>query len=96
MFEAEEHVDLEGDVKVNLDMWVAWMETLSCQCAAAVMRYATDQQGADMRGSVNADTAWELCCRILSCPRCTTHLGTRDIAQLLVYWLEEHHLPLVM
>ena len=51
MFEVEESVDLEGDVKVNLDMWAEWMETDSCQCAAAVMRYATDQQGADMRGA---------------------------------------------
>ena len=35
-------------------------------CADAVMYYARNHQGADMRGGVAADTAWELCCRTLS------------------------------
>ena len=51
------------------------------------MRYALDQQGLELRGAVTGDTAWELCCRILSQPDDAKSLGTRELAQLIVYWL---------
>ena len=34
-----------------------------CSCASVIRRYAIDQQGVDFRGSVSADTAWDLWCR---------------------------------
>ena len=32
-----------------------------------MLRYAKDQQGVDLRGSVSDDTAWELLGRLLGC-----------------------------
>ena len=51
------------------------------------MRYAIDQQGLELRGAVTGDTAWELCCRLLSQPDNARSLGTSTLAQLIVYWL---------
>ena len=59
------------------------------------MRNATDRQGSDMRGSVNADTAWELCCRDLGHQYSMTYTSSGDLAQLLV-WLLDVHLPVSM
>ena len=55
-----------------------------------------DQQSIDYRGSVSADTAWDLCCRLLSVQPQHTKLSTRDTSQLLVYWLEERQVPVQM
>ena len=63
---------------------------------AVVFRYTVDQQGLDFRGSVSADTSWDLCCRLLSLQPEQNKLGTRDLAQLLVYWLEEVQVPAQM
>ena len=93
MLAHQESVDLDGDVKIDRDAWDAWLSADAYPCATAILRHAVDQQGADMRGSVGADTAWELCCRVLSRSADATYIGSRDIAQLLVYWLEEGGLP---
>ena len=93
MLTHQESVDLDGDVKIDRDAWDAWLSADAYPCATAILRHALDQQGADMRGSVGADTAWELCCRVLSRSADATYIGSRDIAQLLVYWLEEGGLP---
>ena len=93
MLTNQESVDLDGDVKIDRDAWDAWLSADAYPCATAILRHALDQQGADMRGSVGADTAWELCCRVLSRSADATYIGSRDIAQLLVYWLEEGGLP---
>ena len=42
------------------------------------------------------DTSWKLCCRTLSKPESEKSLRSRDIAQLLVYWLDKGELPEVM
>ena len=55
-----------------------------CSCASVICRHAIDQQGVDFRGSVSADTAWDLCCRLLSLTPSQNKLSTRDLAQLLV------------
>ena len=98
MFEQEELVDLAGEVHISQEVFAAWFASgvaLPGQrpCVATIHRYALDQQGLDFRGSVAADTAWELCCRLLSLQPDQTKLGTRDIAQLLVYWLAEGQVP---
>ena len=101
MFEQEESVDLNGEVHVAqevFDLWYASGETSAKlrPCAAVVCRYTSDQQGIDFRGSVAADTAWELCCRLLSLQPEQHKIGTRDLAQLLVYWMEEGQVPAQM
>jgi hypothetical protein len=101
MLEQEESVDLDGEVHIPQEtfaLWYASGETSATlrPCAAVVCRYTMDQQGLDFRGSVSADTAWELCCRLLSLEPRQNKLGTRDLAQLLVYWLEEGHVPAQM
>jgi hypothetical protein len=93
MLEQEESVDLDGEVRVDRLLFAAWLKfaeanRISCPCAAAVMRYALDQQGAELRGGVTAETTWELCVRSSSLPEDTWTLGTRDIAGLLVYWVD--------
>ena len=56
------------------------------------MHSATDQQSKEI-GGVTADAAWELCCRVLTRPENTAYLTSRDLAQLLVYWIDESPLP---
>ena len=65
----------------------------ACGCAAAMMRFAIDQQGVDMRGSVSGNTAWEICCREFGQPDDMQTLSTRDIAALIVFWLDTGVLP---
>ena len=98
MFEQEEAMDLNGEVHLSQEVFAAWFDSGAASaakrpCAAVIHRYALDQQGVDFRGSVSAGTAWELCCRLLSAHVEQHKLGTRDIAQLLVYWLEECQVP---
>ena len=101
MLDHEERVDMSGDVRLDRSVFSEWLRfglaaSERCRCAAALMRYAVDQQGFDLRGAVTGDTAWELCCRLLSQPADAKSLGTRELAQLLVYWLEERQLPTEM
>jgi hypothetical protein len=98
MFEQEDCVDLDGEVHVSKEVFALWYASGEATatlrpCAAVVCRYTVDQQGLDFRGSVSADTSWDLCCRLLSLLPEQNKLGTRDLAQLLVYWLEEGHVP---
>ena len=101
MLEQQESVDLTGEVHLSQQMFSAWMQLSAVSpllhpCAVAIMRYAVDQQGLDLRGGVTGDTAWELCGRLLSLPDGPHHMSSRDLAQLLVYWLEEGQLPAQM
>jgi len=98
MMEQEESVDLNGEVHLSKEVFTVWFDSCTTigtpkPCAAIVHRYALDQQGVDIRGSVSADTAWELCGRLLSLKPQQDKVSTRDIAQLLVYWLEERQVP---
>ena len=97
MLEQQEAVDLNGEVHITQEVFAMWFgmghEREKWPCAAVFYRQAVDQLGRDMRGSVAADTAWELCCRNL-CVNVEQHkLGTRDLAQLLVFWVEQRELP---
>ena len=92
---------MTGGVRLERAVFSEWlrfglMSSERCLCAKALMRYAVDQQGFDLRGAVTGDTAWELCCRLLSHPTESKSLGARDLAKLLVYWLEESQLPAEM
>eukprot|EP00973_Karenia_brevis_P042002 5814755-Karenia_brevis.AAC.1 len=63
----EEKVDVTGQVHVTRDVFSQWLSlgsgsTEDYPCAALIMRYASDQQGIDLRGAVTGETAWELCC----------------------------------
>ena len=98
MLDPQEHVDLDGEERVSCELFCAWVDlgrrsAAQCPCAAALLRYALDHQGAELRGAVAGDTAWELCCRLLSHPADVHTLGTRELAQLIVYWVEELQVP---
>ena len=98
MLEQEESVDLGSEVHLSQEVFEVWFNSGAASaaqkpCAAIIHRYAVDQQGLDYRGSVSADTAWELCCRLLSLAPQQNKIGTRDVAQLLVYWLAECQVP---
>ena len=45
-------------------------------------------QGDDIRGAVGPDTAWELCCRTLTLADDTTFIGSRTLANLIMYLLD--------
>ena len=101
MCEQEESVDLNGEVHILKDMFTLWYASGETSvaprpCAAVLCRYTMDNLGQELRGSVAADTAWDLCCRMLSIRPEQNKLGTRDLAGLLVYWLEERHVPTEM
>ena len=91
--------DLTGEVTVSKELFSEWLRTGSgtdaCQCATAVMRYATDLQSSDLRGAVDEGTAWELCLRTLAgmLPSDATSFGSRTLSQLLVWWLDTKQLP---
>ena len=101
MLEQAECVDLNGEVHVPQEVFAVWFvsgTTSPAQrpCAAIIHRYAMDQQGLDFRGSVSSDTAWELCYRLLSLRPEQDKMGTRHLAALLVYWLEQGQVPAQM
>ena len=91
--------DLTGEVTVSKEVFCEWLRTGSvsdaCQCAIAVMRYATDLQGSDLRGAVDVETAWELCFRTLTAwlPPEATSIGSRTLSQFLVWLLDSNSLP---
>lgn len=101
MLEQKEEVDLSGEIHLERAVFVEWLdkgqqEPQRTPCAVALMQLSIDKQSMDLRGAVSGDTAWELCCRILSKQDDAKTMGTRELAQLLVYNLEEHQLPLEM
>jgi hypothetical protein len=79
---------------MDREMFCGWLlvgqqqDDASYPCATAVMQYALDKQGMDMRGGVTGDTAWELCGRVLSMADGFRSICSRDAAQLLVYWAD--------
>ena len=103
MAEQAESLDLTGSVHIPEATFMTWMacgvndggdfDTAAYPCARAIMRYAVDQQGVELRGAVTGDTAWELCGRLLTGGTSTRSLSSTDLAQLIVYWLEQGHLP---
>ena len=98
MMEQECSVDLSGEVQILRETFCLWIKYAALgeqafPCGTAIYRYAVDQQSIDLRGSVGGDSAWELCCRQLSRPSDLSSLSSRDLAQLVVYWLEEYKLP---
>ena len=98
MLEQDGVVDLSGEVRIDREMFCAWFdlgkqEPERLRCSAAVSRYATDHQGPDLRGAVDGDTTWELCCRLLHQSEGIPTLGSGEVAQLIVHWLATEQLP---
>ena len=98
ILEPVESVDLQGDVKIDRDTFRAWMDTETppespSRCSIALKLWARNEQGVDIRGDVSGDTAWEMVCRLLTTPMDTPVLSSRDIAQVLVYLLDDGQLP---
>ena len=102
MQEQGENQDLTGDVRLTREVFCEWLGSRTEERgsgragATALMRYAVDQQGVDLRGDVSAETAWELCCRVLNRAADTQALHSNDIAQLLVNLLDDGQLPVEM
>ena len=94
MLEQEEQVVLGGDVRVDREVFLQWLSAGQVssgrhRCALAMERYARDQLSAEDRGDDVRVVAWDLSCRSLSRTPDARTLGTSELAQLLVYWLEE-------
>ena len=84
--------ELAGEVPVSKDLFQAWLaygpRHGSCPCAVAILFYAQSLQSEDMRGAVGPDSAWELCCRELTLPDYQASIGTRLLANFVIYLLE--------
>ena len=93
----EADADLTGEVMATQELFFAWLRIGSrqtkCPCAQAVMRYAIDLQGTELRGAVGPDTAWELCCRTLSLAPEAKSIRSGELAQLIVYWIDSGEIP---
>lgn len=79
-----ESVELEGEVRVPCDTFREWLSSGSAApprypCATAVLRYACDQPGTELRGADMHDSAWELWCRTLSHPADASSVGSREV-----------------
>ena len=100
MLDAEEVVDLKGQVYITQEIFGKWFQKgvdwAKWPCAGTVHRYVVDAQGIDLRGAVADDTAWDMCCRLLMLSTEQNKLSTADLAQLLVYWLEDRQVPAQM
>lgn len=94
MLEPEHIVDLSGELRIAQESFLLWIEkgrvsVESSPCAHVLWQSTVDQLVSDMRGDVSAEDAWQLCCRTLSHPLESKSLGSRDLAQLLLYWFTE-------
>ena len=101
MMEQAASVDLKGSVHIPEATFLAWIacgdsDGGAYPCAQAIMRYALDQQCVDLRGDVTGESAWELCKRLITGTTSTQSLNSTDLAQLIVYWLEQGHVPDLM
>ena len=100
MLDAEEVVDLKGQVYITQETFGKWFQKgvdwAKWPCAGTVHRYVVDSQGIDLRGAVADDTAWDMCCRLLMLSTEQNKLSTADLAQLLVYWLDDRQVPAQM
>ena len=94
-------LDLRGEVMVKPDMFAAWLgyaptSAGRCPCATSILCFVTDLQGEDLRGSVTADSAWEVICRYLEQYQITqggaqfvTVLGTSMLATLVQHLIDK-------
>ena len=84
--------DLTGEIPTSKELFEAWLRfgprQGGCACAEAILHYAQMLQGDDMRAAVGPDTAWELCCRTLTLADDTAFIGSRTLANLLMYLLD--------
>ena len=84
--------DLAGEIQASKELFQAWLRFGprhgECPCAEAILFYARSLQGDDMRGAVGPDSAWELCCRELTLPDNQASIGTRLLANFVIYLLE--------
>ena len=109
MLEQTDSVELRGSVRLTRELFCAWLgesnrddahAEATFPCAAALMLFARNKQGVDMRGDVSADTAWELCGRHMHDDAQTAAtvgdaratIGTEELAALLVFLLRSNNL----
>ena len=60
--QVEAEADLNGEVRLDRSVFSEWItlgqaNPTQCPCAVALMRYAFDQQGQEIRGAVTGETA---------------------------------------
>jgi len=98
MLEPEEVVDLSGELRLDQDAFMNWVQRskedrVGYPCSFAIWRATLDQLVSELRGNVKAEDAWQLCCGSLAQPVDCKSLGTSDVAQLILYWFTEGVLP---
>ena len=93
MHEHCDYVDLTGEVRIDRKMFCTWLlasreASDPWPCAEAVWRDAIDVLEVDLRGAVTAESVWDLCCRHPPFLEDAESFGSRDLASLIVYWLD--------
>jgi hypothetical protein len=95
MLEQEESIDLDGEVHLDRDMFAAWLKT-DAPCASVLLQYARISLSDELRGDNSPDSIWDLICRDLGRPCDDKPLGSRELAQSIVFWLDEAKVPAQM
>jgi hypothetical protein len=88
-------VDLYGEVHLDHEMFAAWLKT-EAPCAVVLLQYAREIDHEELRGGITPDAIWDLCCRTLARPCDDKPLGSRELAQIIVHWLDEGEVPAPM
>ncbi len=98
MLEPENTVDPSGEIRIAQDSFKVWIAkghscVESSPCVHVLWRSTVNQMVSDSRGNVSVEDARHLCCRTLSHLLESESLGSKDLAQLLLYWITERQVP---
>ena len=80
---------------LNRELFASWLQS-EAPCASVLLRYAQEQLSDQLRGSITPDAIWDVVCRVLERPCDDKPLGSWELAQSIVYWLDEGEVPAKM
>ena len=80
---------------LNRELFASWLQS-EAPCASVLLRYAQEQLSDQLRGSITPDAIWDVVCRVFERPCDDKPLGSWELAQSIVYWLDEGEVPAKM
>ena len=80
---------------LNGELFASWLQS-EAPCASVMLRYAQEQLSDQPRGSITPDAFWDIVCCVLERPCDDKPLDHWELAQCIVYWLDEGKVPAKM
>ena len=80
---------------LNRELFASWLQS-EAPCASVLLQYAQEQLSDQLRGSITPDAIWDVVCRVLERQCDDKPLGSWELAQSIVYWLDEGEVPAKM